>query len=73
MSTNFRKEAYPLGEAIRMAALQNFKRDTRVGLIKRSQWEEVRPMYEEEAREVLTATGENYEPEGREPLILVKG
>lgn len=68
----FRKKAYPLDEAVRVAAEQNFNRDVRCKLVRRSEWESERAMYEEEARHLLATSGQNYDPENGEPLIVVE-
>lgn len=69
----FCKKAYPLDDAISVAAEQNFNRDVRCKLIRRSEWGEARSMYEEEARHLLTTSGQNYDPENGDPLIVVEG
>jgi len=60
----------PLEEAISLAAKENFARDLRVGCIDAA---ESMDIYIEEARHLLTTTGENYEPEFEDHhMIFVK-
>lgn len=51
----------PLEEAVEAAARQNYERDRRLSLV--GGWLTEAQMYREEARHLLTATGENYQPE----------
>lgn len=61
----------PLDLAIREAAKQNFLRDVKMKLRVLKDWESMKDTYEKEANELLTTTGENYEPEFGEDQIVV--
>lgn len=61
-----KKSYYPSEEAIQRAAMQNFDRDVRMDL-EEGTWDQtpddVKSVYLDEAREILTTTGENYVPD----------
>lgn len=61
----FERLELPFEEAVIEAAKQNFERDNKFGLIRRFEWNKksVRDEYEEEAKIILTETGENYYPD----------
>lgn len=63
-----------LDEAVKRAAAQNLKRDQRMGLEDDPAKQETIDLYEEEALELLTNSGENYIPEAPdfEHIVLKK-
>ena len=65
------KKPLLLEDAVREAALQNFQCDVKRKLCRSSEWKQMKASYEEEARYLLTETGENYLPEFNEPHIVL--
>lgn len=60
-----------LQQAVEAAAKQNFERDVWLDIVDEEDWEEEKQTYLDEARHILTTTGENYEPDFEEHDLIV--
>ena len=63
----------PFDEAVEQSGLSNFNVDKRKGILKSWEtWEKVKEVYLEEAKYLISETGENYLPEYDEPHIVLR-